>query len=78
MVSKSYGMEWGMAWKDILIGFVIAGFVAVFVPDSFWQAIFLQDMVSASGEPGFWIRLENAAVAPFVAALTFVQWEISL
>ncbi len=72
MVSKSYGMEWGMAWEDILIGFVIAGFVAVFVPDSFWQAIFLQDMVPASGEPGFWIRLENAAVAPFVAALTFI------
>jgi len=72
MVSKKYGMEWGMAWEDILIGFTIAGFVAVFVPDSFWQTIFLQDLIPPNGEPGFWIRLENAAVAPFVAAMTFI------
>lgn len=72
MVSTNFGKEWKMAWEDILIGFVIAGFVAVFVPDSFWQTIFLQDLISESGKPGFWIRLENAAVAPFVAALTFI------
>lgn len=31
-----------MAWEDILIGFTIAGFVAVFVPNTFWQTIFLK------------------------------------
>lgn len=72
MVSNKYIMEWGMAWEDILIGFTIAGFVAVFVPNSFWEAIFLQDLVQNSRSPGFLIRLENAAVAPFVAAMTFI------
>lgn len=72
MVSDKYVMEWGMAWEDILIGFTIAGFVAVLVPHSFWETIFLQDLVQNSQSPGFWIRLENAAVAPFVAAMTFI------
>ena len=72
MVSDKYIMEWGMAWEDILIGFTIAGFVAVFVPNSFWEAIFLQHLVENPESPGFLIRLENAAVAPFVAAMTFI------
>ncbi|AVR44290.1 permease [Christiangramia fulva] len=72
MVSNKFVMEWGMAWEDILIGFTIAGFVAVFVPNSFWETIFLQDLIQNAQSPSFLIRLENAAVAPFVAAMTFI------
>ncbi len=72
MVSNKFVMEWGMAWEDILIGFAIAGIVAVFVPQSLWEAIFLQDLIQNGESPGFLIRLENAAVAPFVAAMTFI------
>ncbi|QCK15737.1 permease [Mangrovivirga cuniculi] len=70
LVGKKFVMEWKMAWEDILIGFTIAGFVSVLVPQSFWEAIFLNNM---QGElPEFVIRLENALVAPFVAAATFI------
>ncbi|MEQ9439908.1 MAG: permease [Cyclobacteriaceae bacterium] len=70
LVGKKFVMEWKMAWEDILIGFTIAGFVSVLVPQSFWEAIFLNGM---QGElPDFVIRLENALVAPFVAAATFI------
>lgn len=70
LVGKKFVMEWKMAWEDILIGFTIAGFVSGLVPQSFWEAIFLNGM---QGElPDFVIRLENALVAPFVAAATFI------
>ncbi len=60
-----------MVWQEILIGFTVAGFVAAFVPESFFQTIFLADQ--AKENPGnFLIALENAAVAPFVAAATFI------
>lgn len=61
--------EWEMAWEDVLIGFTVAGFVAVLVPDAFWKALFLAD---AQGLPEWLVVLENAAVAPFVAAMTFI------
>ncbi|HKK19043.1 MAG TPA: permease [Opitutales bacterium] len=71
MVGQKFCMEWKMVWKEILFGFTVAGFVAVFVPDAFWQTLFLAD--AAAQNPGnFLIALQNAAVAPFVAAATFI------
>lgn len=70
MVGNKFVMEWQMVWEEILIGFTIAGFVAVFVPDTVWAKIFLID---AAGSVPEWLRaVENALVAPFVAALTFI------
>lgn len=70
LVGHKFVMEWQMVWEEILIGFTIAGFVAVFVPDTLWAKIFLMDAASSTPE---WLRaLENALVAPFVAALTFI------
>ena len=69
-VGHHFAHDWQMVWKEILIGFTVAGFVAVLVPAEFWSAIFLSD---AQGElPGWLIALENAMVAPFVAAATFI------
>ena len=69
-VGHHFAQDWKMVWKEILIGFTIAGFVAVLVPPAFWSAIFLSD---AQGDlPGWLIALENAMVAPFVAAATFI------
>ncbi len=59
-----------MVWEEILIGFTIAGFIAVFVPPSIWEAIFLQGMENEL--PAWLITIENALVAPFVAAATFI------
>ncbi|MDX1666622.1 MAG: permease [Saprospiraceae bacterium] len=70
MVGEKFVMEWKMAWEDILIGFTVAGFVSVLVPATFWESIFLNDMQGQL--PDFVIRLENALVAPFVAAATFI------
>jgi uncharacterized protein len=44
---------------------VIAGFLAVLVPTSVWQAVFI------SGH-GIWTSIENAIVGPFIAIISFV------
>lgn len=69
LVGHKFVMDWKMVWEDILIGFTIAGFVAVMVPESFWTSLFLVD---AHHLPTWVISLENALVAPFVAAATFI------
>ncbi|MGW8195021.1 MAG: permease [Desulforhopalus sp.] len=70
LVGHQFVMEWQMVWEEILIGFTIAGFMAVFVPQSWWAKIFLVE--AGDTLPNWLILLENAAVAPFVAALTFI------
>jgi uncharacterized membrane protein YraQ (UPF0718 family) len=69
LVGHKFVNDWKMAWEDILIGFTIAGFVAVLVPDSFWSALFLAD---AQHLPAWLVAIENALIAPFVAASTFI------
>lgn len=70
MVGNNFVKEWKMVWEEILIGFTIAGFVAVFVPTEFWNKIFLIDLSNTL--PGWLVALENALVAPLVAAMTFI------
>jgi uncharacterized membrane protein YraQ (UPF0718 family) len=70
LVGHKFVMDWKMVWEEILIGFTIAGFVAVVVPASFWAAIFLKN--AGDTLPDWLLVLENAAVAPFVAAATFI------
>jgi uncharacterized membrane protein YraQ (UPF0718 family) len=43
-VGRTYSSEWGMIWKDILIGFIVAGAVATLVPDAVFKAIFPQEL----------------------------------
>ena len=69
LVGHKFVNDWKMAWEDILIGFTIAGFVAVLVPESFWSALFLAE---AQTIPGWLVAIENALIAPFVAASTFI------
>lgn len=70
LVGYKFANDWKMAWEDILIGFTIAGFVAVLVPNEFWSKLFLAG--SSGHTNGFLLNLENAVVAPFVAAATFI------
>ena len=70
LVGHQFVEEWNMVWEEILIGFTIAGFVAVLVPTNFWNTIFLTNY--AANLPQWLITLENALVAPFVAASTFI------
>ncbi len=72
LVGRKFFMEWKMVWEEILIGFTIAGFMAVFVPDRFWKLIFLSAHADAGGITGVLVAVENAMIAPFVAAATFI------
>jgi uncharacterized membrane protein YraQ (UPF0718 family)/YHS domain-containing protein len=54
-----------MVRKEIAAGYLIAGFLAVLVPVSVWNAVFI------SGH-GFWTSLENVIVGPFIAMISFV------
>ena len=69
-VGHNFVSDWKMVWEEIVIGFTVAGFVAVFVPDSFWAAIFLTEW--ADQLPEWLMAVENAMVAPLVAAATFI------
>lgn len=70
LVGHRFVSDWQMVWREILIGFTIAGFIAVLVPAAVWEAIFLID--AAGSIPDWLIAVENAIVAPFVAAATFI------
>lgn len=54
-----------MLRKEMLIGFVVAGYLAKIVPASLWSAVFI------SGH-GLFTQIENALVGPIIAFLSFV------
>ena len=68
-VANRYVMEWHMVWKDVTIGFTIAGVIAAFVPRSFFQALFIG---SGQAEPAFLEVLLQSIVGPFAAFFTFI------
>ncbi len=70
-VGKQYAMEWKMVWKDVTVGFTIAGIVAAFVPDSFFQTLFIN---TGNGQHSFnfLTLLEHVIVGPAAAFLTFI------
>jgi uncharacterized membrane protein YraQ (UPF0718 family) len=69
IISFKFLGEWKMAYKEVLVGFTIAGLVSAFVPTSFWNAIFID---SGSETISFLAVLEHAAVAPILAIFSFV------
>lgn len=68
-VARKYFMEWKMVWKDVTVGFTIAGIIAAFVPTAFFQALFIG---AGQQNPGFLAVLENAIVGPVAAFFTFI------
>jgi hypothetical protein len=64
--SATYTMsDLTMVRRELLIGYTVAGFLAVLVPTSVWQGVFI------TGH-GFWTSVENAIVGPFIAIISFV------
>ena len=64
-VAHNFRGDWQMLWKEITLGFLIAGFIAL-LPMDFFNALFLTDT-------GGWVQtLENVLVGPLVAVLSFV------
>ena len=70
-VGKKYKMEWQMVWKDVTVGFTIAGIVAAFVPDAWFQTLFIG---SGQGNTDFTFFeiLEHIIVGPVAAFVTFI------
>ena len=68
-VSSRYVMEWGMVWKDVTVGFTVAGIIAVFVPKSFFETLFIG---SGSEDPAFWQVLAQTLIGPIAAFFTFI------
>ena len=70
-VSKQYGMEWKMVWKDVTVGFTIAGIVAAFVPDAWFQTLFI-GTGNGNTDFTFFEILEHIIVGPVAAFITFI------
>ena len=68
-VGRRYVMEWQMVWKDVTVGFTVAGVIAAFVPDTFFQALFVG---SGADDPAFWEVLVQSLVGPVAAFFTFI------
>ena len=60
-----------MVWKDVTVGFTIAGIVAAFIPDSFFQTLFI-NTGNGNTNFGFFTILEHIIVGPLVAFITFI------
>ncbi len=54
-----------MLRRELLLGYLIAGFLAVLVPTHLWHAVFLHG-------DGVWTPVENVIVGPFIAIISFV------
>ena len=54
-----------MLRKELVIGYGVAGFLAVLVPVHVWDSVFLHGH-------GFWTDLENVVVGPLIALVSFV------
>jgi uncharacterized membrane protein YraQ (UPF0718 family) len=65
-VAAAFFMDAMMLWKEIVVGFLIAGFLMALVPENWWGKLFV-----AHGT-GFTRLVENATVGPLIAVASFV------
>jgi uncharacterized membrane protein YraQ (UPF0718 family) len=64
-VSHIFVMEWAAVIRDIVIGLLIAGAVAAWVPNSFWQHLFFTSDPLAD-------KLWGPLIGPVISVLSFV------
>jgi len=64
-ISNFFVMDWAAVWMDVFGGLLIAGALAAWVPNSFWQGLFLQ-------HHGALATLWGPLIGPLVAMLSFV------
>lgn len=63
--SKYAVADASMLRRELLIGYLVAGFLAVLVPTSWWDDVFLRGH-------GNWTSVENALVGPLIAVVSWV------
>jgi uncharacterized membrane protein YraQ (UPF0718 family) len=64
-VAANFRMDWAMLWKEITLGFLLAGFIGL-LGDDFFNVLFITDA------PPLLRTLENVIVGPLIAVLSFV------
>ena len=64
-VANYFVMDWAAIWKDIVGGLLIAGALAAWVPNSFWESFFFSGHENIAK---FW----GPRVGPLVAVISFV------
>jgi uncharacterized protein len=63
--AEYFVMDWAAVARDVFGGLLIAGMLAAWVPDSFWQGFFVEDHPTLA-------KLWGPLVGPAVAILSFV------
>ncbi|MEU9795208.1 permease [Streptomyces sparsogenes] len=63
--SHVFVMEWAAILRDLIVGLLVAGAVAAWVPDSFWRAFFFDGHPLAA-------KLWGPVIGPLVAIASFV------
>jgi YHS domain-containing protein len=64
-VAHNFRGDWSMLWKEITVGFVLAGFIGLLGND-FFNGLFLKEAPPAVE------AIENVIVGPIIAVLSFV------
>jgi hypothetical protein len=64
-VSHIFVMEWAAVIRDVVLGLLIAGAVGAWVPDTFWQHLFLTSHPLAA-------KLWGPLIGPVISVLSFV------
>jgi uncharacterized membrane protein YraQ (UPF0718 family) len=64
-VSHLFVMDWASIWIDVLLGFLIAGALAAWVPASFWQSLFVTSNPTLA-------KLVGPLIGPLIAIISFV------
>jgi uncharacterized protein len=64
-VAQNFRADWRMLWKEITIGFLLAGFIGLLGND-FFNVLFITDAPAAVQ------TIENVLVGPLIAILSFV------
>lgn len=65
-IAQNFVADGSMLWKDLLVGFLLAGALAAFVPAGVWQTLFVHGAKPLVQVPA------NALIGPLVAVLSFV------
>jgi uncharacterized membrane protein YraQ (UPF0718 family)/YHS domain-containing protein len=64
-VAHNFRGDWKMLWKEITLGFILAGFIGL-LGDDFFNFLFIEDAPAALK------TLENVIAGPIIAVLSFV------
>jgi uncharacterized protein len=64
-VADNFRGDWKMLWKEIGVGFLLAGFIGL-LGDDFFNSLFVTDA------PDWVVTIENVIVGPLIAVLSFV------